>query len=259
MPHSIKITIDRLYAMEIDDFESAAWQDELNKLSQQLWREKKPYPNEQIDLLEVLDVLGVKSCLRAFGAADPAGHRTARLIACDLADVALKGWAPTTTDAIDGRAYLDHIRATIERGQPIAVLQETGVRLKYLANLHTHKHSDNSYRSTLEAISSIVFPYDGPPDDLEPIGDLCALEVLDCVIAALAASDSRFQQAARIADIAIAAEKRWQEGTNLKFRFCSDDIERQMEDLEGEINKEKEPNILQAAVPIIARHLGRRL
>lgn len=259
-PAAIHTTFQKLKAVDVERFEREDWHTDLARVEQLLWRNKKPADDATIGLLDILDACGVKTCLRALGAADAAGQRIARLIAADMALLAVIPLRETDIGRFCERSW-NQINRVLETGGAIEASRDLAVSMKQLGDLRIHQYSQAAEYSALRAVGSIVFPYEGPPDDpkdLEAIGDLCALEVLDCVLCARPQIDGRYVAAARLADLGTAAEKRWQKGTNLKFKFCTEEISAAMCDLENALLDEFKPEILKQAAAIAARRLGRR-
>jgi hypothetical protein len=260
-PAAIRTTLEKLKALDMEPFERDAWQADVAKLEQRLWRCKTPDAETSIDLITVLDACGVKTCLKAFGATDVAGHRMARLIAVDLVWRAVIPLHQTEVGTLCEKS-LNQISGVLETGGAIGVLSNLGASLKLYGGTRGENYASSAESGVLDAVGSIIFPYDGPPDapeEFDLIGHLCAETVLDCVMTAPVHMDARYVAAAHLADLGVAAERRWQQGTDLKFQFCINEISQAMCDLENSLLKEFEQGVLEKASVIVARRLGRRL
>lgn len=255
---AIGVSIKALRSIEIEDFERARWNAEIAEIEKIAWRHKMPGDDAKINVLAILDARGPKTALRALGAAGAQGHWLARRIAVDIAWLAVVPLHQTETGSRCEQS-LHTIVQTIDAGGDIASHIEHAQALRQLAECYIDRYAKGPESCALQAVASIVFPYESPPDDLGPVGDLCALEVLDCAIAARIECEPRRQAAARLADLGAAAEKRWQKGTSLAFEFCTGEISQAMTDLDNALQREIEPQVLAKTAAIIARRLGRKI
>lgn len=230
------------------------------------WSEKKPGKNAAVPLRKLYDPMlradSIEFALWALGwcAEEAEANRVGSLISLDLAEMVLRrltdraglGFSPQELSRHAGSLFETLVsRKPIDEFMPW--LKTEGGMADGLLGKTDLDWADEVEGTLLRMVAG---PFGQCPDSEYParaeLSRYAAAQAYEDFRYLLAATDGHYLAARRVADLAYAAEARWQRGTRLDFEFTGD-IRELMERLEGDLTRAMRDEAADVAAEIFLR------
>lgn len=237
----LTVTLQRLR----DAVADSHWVDEAKKaiidqIEKMGWLAKKPSTKRELPLDKIALTFGLPFALWALRCAEPVAdaNRAGRLMALDMAFAALDAHPDKRgTAEIE---FLTRLRNCVLSNASLEPLRASVFYLNELANIYIK--SDRLDDEISWALAEIQVRALHGGDSIDPAGDWSegglygAENAVSDLSWLLVRADPRYANARRIAELAYAMEKRWQDGTRLDFEF-SDEIVAEIDALERSLEE----------------------
>jgi hypothetical protein len=238
----LTVTLARLKEeAESEGFFPQERRDILVEIEKAGWAAKKPRAAQGLPLAKIEKVFGLPFALWALRCAEPpeAAQRIGRLVEIDLARAGLDV-SPADSHEF-ARDFVARLEAYVLAGADLEAFRNNVGSLARLEDCHCGKDAGRLEDEVAWVKYGLMLtPFHGG-DSVDPDGDFSwgGLYGVDSAVDSLGwllvRGMPEFAAAKRVADLAEALEKRWQEGTRLDFAFFADEIEPAIAALEKQL------------------------
>ena len=232
--------------------------DDLEKLAllkNDLWRARNLKHNPRINLLYVNRVCGIEFTLRQLYYTGPDAVRVSQLIGTELVKESFDALSACMESFVFGSAHkiFNEIYEHVHCGGNIYdlesnLLNSIGGITETLLRCSKKSYSNEIEYAAYSSIQNLFFCMDGSDiSDIDKDTWCCASDAFHNFQHSMIFTDPRIKLGYEIAELAWDAEREWQNGTNLNFSFCSDEIESVVENIEVTVYREQEELINECA------------